>query len=205
MEKGEEDQRPDSPEPTIQFIEDENKEKKKEDRLALLMKIVKANGQSMPYGRVNEELIQNLLRQIAGITPLVTSVLNDQDALLEFEGDVIVTSVCRALQGPREWEGEELDICCMAGEKYHLIEIEKSREEFRMKQEELRGERQQLEEQERVAKEQLELQSSHSRCHEATNGRPLEAQGRTPESGAKRSREGPQTHQTTRISKVLGR
>ena len=160
MEKGEEDQRPDSPEPIIQFIKDKNKEKKKEDRLALLMKIVKANGQSLPYGRVNEELIQNLLRQIAGITPLVISVLNDQDALLEFEGNVIVTSVCRALQGPLEWEGEELDICCMAGEKYHLVEIEKSREEFRMKQEELRGERQQLEEQERAAREQLELQSS---------------------------------------------
>ena len=138
MEKGEEDQRTDSPGPTIQFIEDENK-KKKEDRLALLMKIVKANGQSLPYGRVNEELIQNLLRQVAGITPLVISVLNDQDALLEFEGDVIVTSICGALQGPREWEGEELDICCMAGEKYYLVEIEKSREEFRMKQEELRG------------------------------------------------------------------
>ena len=52
MEEGEEGQRPDSPEPTIQFTDDEDKEKKKEDRLALLMKIVKANGQSLPYGRV---------------------------------------------------------------------------------------------------------------------------------------------------------
>ena len=136
MEKGEEDQRPDSPKPTIQFIEDENKKKKKEDRLALLMKIVKANGQSLPYGRVNEELIQNLLRQVAGIAPLVISVLNDQDALLEFEGNVIVTSVCRALQGPREWEGEELDICCMAGEK---VPPGRNREESRGIPDETRG------------------------------------------------------------------
>ena len=78
-----------------------------------------------------------MVKEIAGIKPLTISVLNDQDALLEFDLDVIVTSVCRVMQGIQKWGEKEIEICCMAGTKEHLVAIEKSREEFRRRQEEL--------------------------------------------------------------------
>ena len=102
--------------------------KKREDCLALLLKIVRSNGESLPYGEVNEDLINGMVKEIVGIRPLAISVLNDQDALLEFDLDVVVTSVCQVMHGIRRWGGKEIEICCMAGTKEHLVAIEKSRE-----------------------------------------------------------------------------
>ena len=116
----------------VDVVQRTKKLKKREDCLALLLKIVRSNGESLPYGEVNEDLINGMVKEIAGIRPLTISILNDQDALLEFDLDVVVTSVCRVMQGIQRWEEKEIEICCMAGTREHLVAIEKSREEFRM-------------------------------------------------------------------------
>ena len=144
----------------VDEVQRTKKLKKREDCLALLLKIVRSNGESLPYGEVNEDLINGMVKEIAGIRPLTISVLNDQDALLEFDLDVIVTSVCRVMQGIRRWGEKEIEICCMAGTKEHLVAIEKSREEFRMRQEELDLEKGKLIEEEKVIKQRLQQQNS---------------------------------------------
>ena len=144
----------------VDVVQRTKKLKKREDCLALLLKIVRSNGESLPYGEVNEDLINGMVKEIAGIRPLTISVLNDQDALLEFDLDVVVTNVCRVMHGIRRWEGKEIEVCCMAGTKEHLVAIEKSREEFRMRQEELDLEKERLIEEEKVIKQQLQQQNS---------------------------------------------
>ena len=144
-----------STEVEVDVVQRTKKSKKREDCLALLLKIVRSNGEFLPYGEANKDLITGIIEEIAEIKPLTVSILNDQDAILEFDLDVVVTSVCWVMHGVRKWKEQEIEICCMAGTKEHLVAIEKSREEFRMWQEELDLEKERLQEEEKVIKQQL--------------------------------------------------
>ena len=52
--------------------------------LSLLIKITKENGESLPNGTVNDQLIIELFENNVGTLPVSILVLNDQDALVNF-------------------------------------------------------------------------------------------------------------------------
>ena len=52
--------------------------------LSLLIKITQGNGESLPYGTVNDQLIIELFQINVGSLPTSILILNDQDALLDF-------------------------------------------------------------------------------------------------------------------------
>ena len=51
--------------------------------LSMIMKITKANGESLPYGTVSEELIVELFQNAFGALPLEIIIINDQDILVD--------------------------------------------------------------------------------------------------------------------------
>ena len=57
---------------------------RKGNELSLLIKITKENGESLPYGVVNDQLIIELFQNVIGTLPHSILVLNDQDVLLDF-------------------------------------------------------------------------------------------------------------------------
>ena len=53
-------------------------------QLSMLLKICRADGESLPYGVVNDQLVLELFQNTVGQLPSQILVLNDQDVLVEF-------------------------------------------------------------------------------------------------------------------------
>ena len=69
-------------------------------QLSLLFKICKANGESLPYGVVNDQLVVELFQNTVGQLPSQTLVLNDQDVLVEFPMGAEIHELAHAVHGP---------------------------------------------------------------------------------------------------------
>ena len=67
--------------------------------LSILVKVTKINGESLPYGEVSVELIEEIFQNNVGITPLEVLVLNNQDALVDLADGVLVTEIAMAVHG----------------------------------------------------------------------------------------------------------
>ena len=50
--------------------------------LSILIKVTKAGGESLPYGEVSTELVEEIFQNGAGVRPLEVLVLNDQVGML---------------------------------------------------------------------------------------------------------------------------
>ena len=136
-------------------------------QLSLLLKICQADGQSLPYGVVNDQLILELFQNTVGHIPSQISVLNDQDALVEFPEGTEVHEMACAVHGPAKYRDVDIRIGCIMAMRDLLISAEREREEIRMQRDELEQEREDLEQQvqqNRVAikeeKEEAEAQYS---------------------------------------------
>ena len=64
--------------------------------LSLLVKITQGNGDSLPYGTVNDQLIIELFQNNVGSLPTSIMVLNNQDALVDFATGTAVFEMAQA-------------------------------------------------------------------------------------------------------------
>ena len=94
--------------------------------LSILVKITKIDGESLPYGEVNVELIEEIFQNNAGIIPLEVLVLNDQDALVDLANGVSVTKI-----------DDPIQVGCLILGRDSLMSMEKEREEYRLQKEDL--------------------------------------------------------------------
>ena len=67
--------------------------------LSILVKIMKIDRESLPYGEVSVELVEEIFQNSAGITPLEVLILNDQDALVDLADGVSVAEIAMAIHG----------------------------------------------------------------------------------------------------------
>ena len=67
----------------------------KNNELSLLIKITKENGESLPYGVVNNQLIIELFQNVIGALPSSILTLNDQDVLLDFPQGISVFEMAK--------------------------------------------------------------------------------------------------------------
>ena len=67
----------------------------KGNKLSLLVKITKENGESIPYGVVNDQLIIELFQNAVETLPSSILILNDQDVLVEFTKGTLVFEMVR--------------------------------------------------------------------------------------------------------------
>ena len=64
--------------------------------LSFLIKITKDNGESLPYGTVNDQLIIELFQNNVGTLPTSILVLNDQDVLVDFAPGTMIFEILDA-------------------------------------------------------------------------------------------------------------
>ena len=81
------------------FPEQESSVDSKNNELSLLIKITKENGESLPYGVVNDQLIIELFQNAIGALPSSILILNDQDVLLDFPQGTSVFEMAQAVHG----------------------------------------------------------------------------------------------------------
>ena len=115
-------------------------------QFSLLLKICKANGESLPYGVVNNQLVVELFQNTVGQLPSQTLVLYDQDVLVEFPMGAEIHELSRAVHGPAKFRDTDIYIGCIMAMRDLLISAEREREELRMQQDDLEREKQELEE-----------------------------------------------------------
>ena len=58
--------------------------------MSLLMKITRADGTSLPFGKVSDALVLEMIQNATEVTPLNITALNDQDIVADFPGDTDV-------------------------------------------------------------------------------------------------------------------
>ena len=106
-------------------------------QLSLLLKISKADGESLPYGVVNDQLVLELMQNTVGHLPSQILVLNDQDVLVEFPPRTEIHEIARAVHGPAKFRDVDIYIGCIMAMRDLLISAEREREELRMQREDL--------------------------------------------------------------------
>ena len=120
--------------------------------LSILVKITKIDGESLPYGEVSIELIEEIFQNNAGITPLEVLVLNDQDTLVDLADGVLVTEIAMAVHGEGRLRDDPIRVGCLISGQDSLMSMEKEREEYHLQKEDLEKERLELEARERESR-----------------------------------------------------
>ena len=109
--------------------------------LSILIKITKDNGESLPFGEVKTELVEEIFQNSLGIIPIDVLILNDQDAL--FEG-ISIVEIAMGVHGEGKWRDQDIQIGCVIAGRESPLTIEKKREECHLQKEDLEKERQEL-------------------------------------------------------------
>ena len=112
--------------------------------LSILIKVTKVGGESLPYGEVSTELVEEIFQNGAGVRPLEVLVLNDQDALVDLAEGVSATEIAMAIHGDARFRNQDIRVGCIIAGRENLITAEKERIENRMQKEELEREKQEL-------------------------------------------------------------
>ena len=112
--------------------------------LSILIKVTKVDGESLPYGEVSTELVEEIFQNGAGVRPLEILVLNDQDALVDLAEGVSATEIAMAIHGNARFRNQDIRVGCIIAGRENLITAEKERIETRMQKEELEREKREL-------------------------------------------------------------
>ena len=67
--------------------------------LSILIKITKDNGESLPFGEVNVELVEEIFQNSVGITLIDVLILNDQDALVDLVDGTSIVEIAMGVHG----------------------------------------------------------------------------------------------------------
>ena len=98
--------------------------------LSLLIKITQSNGESLPYGTVNDQLIIELFQNNVGSLPTSILVLNDQDALVDFAPGTAVFEMAQAIHGQARYRDLDINIGCLMSTRELLINTERERRDL---------------------------------------------------------------------------
>ena len=132
---------------------------RKGNELSLLIKITKENGESLPYGVVNDQLIIELFQNAIGTLPHSILVLNDQDVLLDFMPGTSIFEMAQAVHGKSRYRDTVINVGCLMSTREFLIITEKEREEIRIQRDDLEREREELEARELDSKEVIKVET----------------------------------------------
>ena len=130
--------------------------------LSLLIKITKENGESLPFGTVNDQLIIELFQNNVGTLPVGILVLNDQDVLVDFAPGTMIFEMAQAVHGPAKYRDLNINIGCLTSTREFLIITEREREEIWMQKDDLECEREELEAKEQESREVIKAETAEA-------------------------------------------
>ena len=106
--------------------------------LGMMVTITNPAGGALPLGCMTVANLARLLQERTGVLPCHVSVMNDREALIEFDQKESVVEVSRNLHGPGTWGELEVNIGCVMSGKARLLEMFRDREEREGQREEIR-------------------------------------------------------------------
>ena len=127
----------------------------KNNELSLLIKITKENGESLPYGVVNDQLIIELFQNAIGALPSSILILNDQDVLLDFPQGTSVFEMAQAVHGKARYRDTIINVGYLMSTREFLIVTEREREEIRIQRDDLERKKEEFKAKEQESKEVL--------------------------------------------------
>ena len=127
--------------------------------MSILIKITKDNGESLPFGEVNAELVEEIFKNSVGIVPVDLLILNDQDALLDLADGISIVEIAMGVHGEGKWRNHDIRIGCMIAGRESLLTMEKEREECILHKEDLVKERMELDAQEQESRTTIQEDS----------------------------------------------
>ena len=128
--------------------------------LSLLIKITKQNGESLPYGTVNDQLIIELFQNNVGTLSVGILVLNNQDVLVDFTPRTMIFEMAQVVHGSAKYQDLDINIGCLISTREFLIVAEREREEICMQKENLEKKREELEAKEQESREVIKTETA---------------------------------------------
>ena len=128
--------------------------------LTILVKITKSNGEPLPPGTVNSDLITEMFQNAVGVLPLEIEVLGCIDALVDLPLGAAVYEIAQCMQGHGKWRDQDIRVGCILGSKQYLMAIYREREELQRQRMEIRQQKEELQIQEQSSQQALRDESS---------------------------------------------
>ena len=129
--------------------------------LSLLLKIrqpVTAQSQScpLPIGVMTDRSLIELIEKATGRTPMGVTIMNDVDAVIEFEKGAKVIEIAQALHNIDSWAGYKIDVSCIVSTKKMLVDTTKELEAYRRAERVFQREKREMKEEEQRSKLQIQ-------------------------------------------------
>ena len=80
------------------FMSDKN-----DQPFALLLRVTQSNGTPLPISGFTGWVMSQMLHEVAGVIPKDVVVMNDQEVVREFEKDISMIEVSKAIHGLFHW------------------------------------------------------------------------------------------------------
>ena len=129
--------------------------------LSLLLKIRQpATAQSqprpLPIGVMTDRSLIELIVKATGVTPMGVTIMNDVDAVVEFEKGAKVIEIAQTLHSIDTWTGYKVVVGCIVSTKPLLVETTREIEAYRRAERDFQKERRELKEEEQRSKLQIQ-------------------------------------------------
>ena len=104
--------------------------------LSLLLKIrqpgtAQSSPRPLPIGVMTSRSLIDLVLKATGVTPMGITIMNDVDAVIEFEKGARVIEIAQVLHGIDSWTGYKVEVSCIVATKPLLVEMTREIEAYR--------------------------------------------------------------------------
>ena len=128
--------------------------------LLILLKInqpstAQTQKRSLPVGVMTDRSLIELILKATGFKPMEVTLMNDTDAVIEFEKGVKITEIAQLLHSIDSWVGYKVEVGCIIATKKQLVKMTMDIEEHRKAAKELEQKRQEFEEDQQASRIQI--------------------------------------------------
>ena len=129
--------------------------------LSLLLKIrqprtAQSSPHPLPIGVMTDRSLIELIEKATGRTPMGVTIMNDVDAVIEFEKGAKVIEIAQALHGIDSLTGYKVDISCIVSTKKMLVDTTREIEAYRRAERDFQREKREIKEEEQRSKLQIQ-------------------------------------------------
>ena len=109
----------------------------------------------LPVGVVMDRSLIDLILKATGFKPMGVTLMNDTDAVIEFENGVKITEIAQLLHSIDSWVGYKVEVGCIIATKKQLVKTTMDIEEHRRAARELEQKKQEFEEEQQASRIQI--------------------------------------------------
>ena len=109
----------------------------------------------LPVGVITDRSLIDLILKATGFKPMGVTLMNDTDAVVEFEKGVKITEIAQLLHSIDSWVGYKVEVGCIIATKKQLVKTTMDIEEQRRATRELEQKKQEFEEEQQASRIQI--------------------------------------------------